>query len=192
MMDYENIEKWKAEGNPFLHLGVIIRNVLIMLLGLLIFLFKYLALTFPFNAVLEDSFRHYDLYNVSIESVWEKGDLSVIVISTDSSIMFDVYYNSTGVKDYDMDKLDFFTETPVAGMMYYDQLEEDGFQETSIFLYKTLGFIQFIGVVIFAIGALLFTYNPRKRYGHAQIMEAKVARVERVERYYGSGGADQN
>jgi len=46
--------------------------------------------------------------------------------------------------------------------------------------------------VIFAIGALLFTYNPRKRYGHAQIMEAKVARVERVERYYGSGGADQN
>lgn len=192
-MDFEQVEKWKEEASPFHNPKIIARNVLIMILGILIFLFKYLALTFSDNAIIEDSFRHYDLDNIKIDSVWEKGDLKVIVVLANTTPYFDLYYMSSGLKLYDQELTDFFSYTPEPLMIYSDQLETDGFHTVAITLYKMLGFIQFVGALTFAIGGLMFLHNPRKKYGYAQVTQAKVDRIERLEKYYGSlGSNDRN
>ncbi len=182
-MREEDIADFKEEGNPLKNKNIVIRNIIIIVIGILIIVFSYLGRQLSQNSTLFDSEQHYSNISIgadtklSIKALFDAGDYNVIVLGTvNNTYVFDTYNEVTGLKTYSVSEGSLY-DTDLAAS-YVLGFKTEGYKQLSIFMYKMLKPIRVLGFIVVILGGALFFYNPRKQISRENYLQGS-AQVKR-------------
>jgi small-conductance mechanosensitive channel len=177
-MKTEDFDEFMESGNPLKNRKNIIISLIIIIIGVLLFSFKFVGRILPLNTIIYDSIEYREEAG-ALNSVWEK-DNQLIIIFTYAPTTYDLYDQDTEVKVYGepLDNLYNTDDFPD----FERGLKSVGFSEVSVFWYKILNYFLIVGLLVMVFGIYRMFVNPRRRVNREEMDTLRgKARQQAVE-----------